>query len=138
MGTFRYSDGIAILSLFNLSPIPFCSIHAICFYSSKSFKVTKGADLVKTHNTSPPIDRCFCPKCGTGVYNKLLDYPELIETIVATYDDVKRGKRPPKELRATNHLHYDSRIIDILPKYANFPKEMGGSGDLIDEKIKLE
>jgi hypothetical protein len=50
--------------------------------------------------------------------------------------DVPVGTIPGFDFKPTLHVHYGEKVLavrDGLPKFKDFPKEFGGSGDTVGE-----
>ena len=89
--------------------------------------VTKGQEFIKKYNSSEGHDRCWCSKCGGHIFS---DHPafDLIDVYASVLDGI--------EFKLGAHENYAQSILPIkdgLPKFKDFPKELGGSGELMDE-----
>lgn len=102
-------------------------VNAFTLWKPDAVKVTRGAEHIGTYNKTPNSYRKWCRKCGGHVFT---DHPGmgLIDVYAAVIPDL------PYEAHV--HVNYQEtklRIRDGLPKLKDFPKEMGGSGDLLAE-----
>ena len=89
-------------------------------------KVTKGADSLGKFKSSELSDRRYCTKCGGHV---MIDHPTL------GLADV-RVPLSNFTFKPTVHLNYEEKVRPIkdgLPKLRDFPKEIGGSGQMLPE-----
>ena len=89
--------------------------------------VTKGQEFIKKYNSSNGHERCWCSKCGGHIFS---DHPafDLIDVYASVLDGI--------EFKPGMHVNYAQSILPIkdgLPKFKDFPKELGGSGELMDE-----
>ena len=104
-------------------------VNAFTLWKPASVKVTRGAEFLGHFMKNPPgtSDRKFCTKCGGHV---LTDHPTfgLIDVYAATI--------PALKFAPGVHVNYAEtvlRIKDGLPKFKDFPAEMGGSGQTLAE-----
>mgnify|MGYP001485038300 FL=1 len=89
--------------------------------------VTKGQEFIKKYNSSKGHERCWCSKCGGHIFS---DHPafDLIDVYASVLDGI--------EFKPGAHVNYAQSILPIkdgLPKFKDVPKELGGSGKLMDE-----
>src|SRR5262245_12026730 len=90
-------------------------------------KVTKGAEKLGLYKKTENSHRQFCTACGAPV---LVGHPSFGMT------DVPAGSVQGFAYRPTMHVHYGEKVMamrDGLPKFKDFPKEFGGSGDTLAE-----
>jgi hypothetical protein len=102
-------------------------INAFTLWKPESVKITKGADRLAKFNKSEHSFRRWCTSCGGHV---LTEHPGMGLTDV--YAAVIEGLKFQPGL----HVHYGEAVVrvkDGLPKQKDMPKEMGGSGVLLDE-----
>jgi hypothetical protein len=89
--------------------------------------VKKGADKLGLFKKTEASHRQFCTACGSPV---LIRHPALGMT------DVPAGAVRGLDFRPTVHVHYGEKVLavrDGLPKFKDFPKDFGGSGDTLPE-----
>lgn len=89
--------------------------------------VTEGEDLIKKYTSSERHNRCWCSTCGGHVFS---DHPAF--DLVDVYASVLEGLT----FKPGAHINYAQSILPIkdgLPKFKDFPKELGGSGEMMDE-----
>jgi len=71
--------------------------------------------------------RQFCTSCGAPV---LVRHPAIAMT------DVPAGTVKGLTYKPTFHVHYGEKVMQVrdgLPKFKDFPKDFGGSGDTVGE-----
>lgn len=81
----------------------------------KYFELLSGADLVREYESSPRKYRAFCSRCGSPVYSRSDDRPEVRRVRLGSLDS-DPGRRP------LVHVWVDSKapwyeIHDALPQY---------------------
>ena len=102
-------------------------VNAFTLWPVSAVKVTKGADQIGTFNKTPNSARKWCKLCGGHL---LTDHPGF--GLVDVYAAVLKDFNFTPEL----HVNYDETVLamhDGLPKQRDFPKELGGSGELAAE-----
>ena len=102
-------------------------VNAFTLWKPEALEFVRGADKVDTYNKTPKSYRKWCRECGGHVYT---DHPGmgLIDVYAATIPDLA--------FQPAVHVNYQEtklRIRDGLPKMKDMPKEMGGSGILLEE-----
>jgi hypothetical protein len=102
-------------------------IHAATLWPASSVKVVQGADKLRTYKKTEASHRQFCTTCGSPV---LVDHPGIgmVDVPVATI--------PGFAFAPALHVHYGEKVLavrDGLPKFKDFPKEFGGSGETLPE-----
>jgi hypothetical protein len=102
-------------------------VNAFALWKDGDVEATKGEDLLTHFQSSEISDRRFCSKCGCHVR---IDHPKIGLVDV-------RGAIPKSiTFKPTVHLNYEETILhlkDGLPKLRDFPKEIGGSGEVMPE-----
>ncbi|HTD13027.1 MAG TPA: GFA family protein [Steroidobacteraceae bacterium] len=102
-------------------------LNAFTLWQPSAVKVTKGADQIGTYNKTPVSFRKACKVCGGHVFT---EHPPL------KFTDVPAAMLPRALFKPALHVNYQEavlRIRDGLPKLKDFPKEMGGSGEVLAE-----
>lgn len=102
-------------------------IHGAMLWPSARVKVLEGAGLLGTYAKTEASHRRFCTKCGGRV---LVEHPAIGMT------DVFSVVLPDVAFRPAMHVHYGEKVLaqrDGLPKFKDFPKEFGGSGERLPE-----
>ena len=102
-------------------------VNAFTLWKPENVKVTKGAERIGHFAKHPTSDRKYCTKCGGHV---MTDHPTfgLIDVYAATI--------PTLAFKPAVHVNYSESVLPIrdgLPKFKDFPTEMGGSGVLLAE-----
>ena len=100
-------------------------IHAATLWPTPNVKVVKGADKLGVYKKTEASHRQFCTSCGTPV---LVRHP-------GDRNDRRAGRhdRGARVHEPTLHVHYGEKVLavrDGLPKFKDFPKDFGGSGDV--------
>ena len=102
-------------------------VNAFTLWKPGSVRVTKGADNVGTYNKTPTSARKWCKTCGGHLFT---DHPPL------NFVDVFAAMLPQMKFTPGVHVNYQETVLrmrDGLPKMKDFPKEFGGSGELLPE-----
>ena len=84
--------------------------------------ITQGAEHVGEFHKTARSHRNFCRKCGGHL---MTAHPEM------GLIDVYSAMLPGLEFKPRLHVHYGEKVLSIadgLPKYADMPVELGGSG----------
>lgn len=102
-------------------------VSTFTIWKPEQVRVTRGAELLGRYNKGPISHRRFCTKCGGHV---MVDHPTL------GLADIHAATLPTLAFKPTAHLNYAEAVLpmkDGLPKLKDFPKEVGGSGELVPE-----
>jgi hypothetical protein len=102
-------------------------IHAAALWPAQNVKVVKGADNLGVYKKTEASHRQFCKTCGAGV---LVGHPGMGMT------DVPAGTVVGLTFTPTVHVNYGEKVMTVrdgLPKFKDFPKEFGGSGEMLPE-----
>ena len=102
-------------------------VNAFTLWPPDAVKVTKGADKIGTYHKTENSYRKWCTVCGGHI---MTDHPPfgLVDVYAATI--------PSVAFKPGVHVNYQETVLpmkDGLPKQKDFPKELGGSGQLIAE-----
>jgi len=102
-------------------------LNAFTLWSPSAVTVTRGADQLASFSKTPRSIRKWCKICGGHV---LTDHPGfgLIDVYAAVI--------PALPFKAMLHVNYADSVLELrdgLPKQHDFPKELGGSGELLPE-----
>jgi hypothetical protein len=78
-----------------------------------AFSFTQGEPA--RHRSSPPVERTFCPTCGTSLTYQHADFPNEVDVTIASLDD-------PSAFPPADHTWTDERIAwlelgDGLPRH---------------------
>ena len=102
-------------------------IHAAALWPTASVRVIQGADKLGVFKKTEASHRQFCTTCGSPV---LVRHPGMGMT------DVPAGTVTGLAYKPTLHVHYGEKVLQVrdgLPKFKDFPKDFGGSGDVLTE-----
>lgn len=97
-------------------------LNAFSLWRPEALKLVRGADKILTYNKTPASSRKWCKSCGGHVFT---DHPAL------GLVDVYAGVIPSLPFKPALHVHYAEKVLSVpdgLPKMADMPAEMGGSG----------
>jgi hypothetical protein len=90
-------------------------------------RVVKGKEKLGLFKKTEASHRQFCTSCGS---------PVLIERPAIGMVDIPAGTVVGLAYQPSLHVHYGEKVLavrDGLPKFKDFPKEFGGSGDVLAE-----
>jgi hypothetical protein len=102
-------------------------LNAFSLWKPDGVRITKGQDLVGEYAGVPNALRRFCRKCGGHI---MTDHPEWGVT------DVFATAIPTLAFEPHVHVNYGETVLplrDGLPKFKDFPTELGGSGERVAE-----
>ncbi len=102
-------------------------VNTFTLWNPDAVKVTKGEANVGTFNKTPQSFRKWCKTCGGHV---LTEHPTFGLT------DVYAAIIPGLPFKPAVHVNYQETVLhmkDGLPKFKDFPKEAGGSGETMPE-----
>jgi len=102
-------------------------IHAAALWPAPNVRVVKGADNLGLYRRTEASQRQFCKSCGAPV---LVGHPGLGMT------DVPAGSVVGLAYKPTGHVNYGAKVMSVhdgLPKFKDFPKEFGGSGQMLPD-----
>lgn len=102
-------------------------VNAFSLWQPSAVEVTKGGQYLASYAKSPGSVRKFCTKCGGHV---MTEHPGL------GLIDVFAAVLPQLRFEPGVHINYVEAVLqmrDGLPKLKDFPKEFGGSGEVMAE-----
>ena len=102
-------------------------VNAAALWPVQNVKVVKGADNLGLYKRTEASHRQFCRTCGAAV---MVGHPGLGLT------DVPSGSVVGLKYQPTVHVNYGEKVMTVrdgLPKFKDFPKEFGGSGEMLPE-----
>jgi hypothetical protein len=102
-------------------------IHAATLWPAANVRVVKGEDRLGLYKRTEASHRRFCTGCGT---------PVLVQHPAIAMIDVPAGGIQGLAFAPTLHVHYGEKVLavkDGLPKFKDFPKDFGGSDELLPE-----
>jgi hypothetical protein len=102
-------------------------VNAFSLWKPDTVTVTQGAEHVATYQKTPISQRQYCSKCGGHL---MTNHPTLglVDVFAATL--------PTLNFTPGVHVNYAETVLpmkDGLPKFKDFPKEFGGSGEMASE-----
>ena len=102
-------------------------VNAFTLWKPEAVKVTAGGEYVATFEKTPQSQRQYCAKCGGHL---MANHPSLglIDVFAATI--------PTLKFAPGVHVNYAETVLpmrDGLPKFKDFPAEIGGSGETMSE-----
>jgi hypothetical protein len=102
-------------------------VNAFTLWKPATVRITKGEYLIGEFAKTPNSLRQFCSRCGGHI---MTTHPELglIDVFAATV--------PSLAFAAGVHVNYAETVLptkDGLPKFKDFPAEIGGSGEQVPE-----
>ncbi|SFU72945.1 Uncharacterized conserved protein [Nitrosomonas eutropha] len=102
-------------------------VNAFTLWQPEAVKITQGADNIGTYNKTLGSYRKWCQTCGGHLFT---DHPGM------GLIDVYAALLPGLPYAPQVHVHYQETVLHIrdgLPKMKDLPKEMGGSGESVEE-----
>jgi len=102
-------------------------VNAFSLWKPESFRITRGAEHVGSYSKNPQTHRKWCKLCGGHLYG---EHPTM------GLVDVYAPLIPSMQFKPGLHVHYQEtvlRVKDGLPKLKDFPKDFGGSGEMLAE-----
>jgi hypothetical protein len=102
-------------------------VNAFSLWKPEAVRIVAGAENLAMFQQSTLSQRQYCAKCGGHL---MTSHPPLglIDVFAATL--------PELAFRPAVHVNYAETVLpmpDGLPKLKDFPREFGGSGELIAE-----
>lgn len=102
-------------------------VNAFTLWKPENVRITAGDDHIATYRKTPLSHRQYCDRCGGHL---MTSHPTLgvIDVFAATIPDLA--------FTPGVHINYAETVLpmkDGLPKFRDFPKEFGGSGEQIGE-----
>ena len=102
-------------------------MNAFTLWKPNAVRVTAGAEQVATFQKTEASQRQYCKECGGHL---MTNHPTLglVDVFTATL--------PTLKFSPGVHVNYAETVLpmrDGLPKLKDFPKEFGGSGEVVPE-----
>jgi hypothetical protein len=102
-------------------------VNGFSLWKPSSVRIVSGAEHVVTFRKTPMSERQFCSKCGGHL---MTNHPPfgLVDVYAATI--------PSLPFVPGVHVNYAETVLamhDGLPKFKDFPAELGGSGEMVPE-----
>src|ERR1700681_2652837 len=102
-------------------------VNAFTLWKPEAVKITAGAEHVDTFQKTAVSQRQYCKKCGGHL---MTTHPPL------GLIDVFAAMLPTLKFSPAVHVHYSETVLPMrarVPKLRDFPKEFGGSGEVVPE-----
>jgi hypothetical protein len=102
-------------------------VNAFTLWKPEAVQVTAGAEQISTFQKTPMSERQYCKRCGGHL---MTTHPGLglVDVFAATL--------PTLQFSPALHVNYAETVLpmrDGLPKFRDFPAEIGGSGEQVAE-----
>jgi len=102
-------------------------VNAFSLWKPDAVKIKKGAEHVRTFQKTALSQRQYCVKCGGHL---MANHPPLglVDVFAATI--------PTLNFKPGVHVNYSEIVLEMrdgLPKLKDFPKEFGGSEEMVAE-----
>jgi len=102
-------------------------VNAFTLWQPDAVRVTRGVEYVGTFAKNPTSERQYCTRCGGHL---MTNHPGfgLVDIYAATI--------PSLPFKPGVHVNYAETVLpmrDGLPKLKDFPRELGGSGEVVAE-----
>jgi len=102
-------------------------LHAASLWPQQNVRVVKGADNLGLYKRTEASHRQFCKSCGSPV---MVGHPGMGLT------DIPAGSVVGLDYKPNVHVNYGEKVMSVrdgLPKFKDFPKEFGGTGEMLPE-----
>lgn len=102
-------------------------VNAFTLWKPDAVRVTTGENDIAVFRKTANSERTYCSRCGGHLLNRHPDFG-LVDVYAATL--------PGLDFRPGVHVNYAETVLpmrDGLPKFKDFPSELGGSGEQIPE-----
>jgi hypothetical protein len=102
-------------------------VNAFTLWDPADVTVVKGLEQIETFTKNPTSERHFCSKCGGHLMARHPTF-KLIDVYAAIL--------PSLPFSPQLHVNYGETVLpmkDGLQKFKDFPAELGGSGEIIEE-----
>ncbi len=102
-------------------------VNGFTLWKPDKLTITEGNEHVGTYHKTEQSHRKFCKKCGGHL---MTDHPEM------GLVDIFSAMLPKLDFTPGLHVHYGEKVLSIpdgLPKFADLPAELGGSGKQLEE-----
>jgi hypothetical protein len=96
----------------------------------EDFRFTAGEDLLRCYESTPGKHRCFCSKCGSPVYSRRDDAPDIVRPRLGLLDGAI-GARPAVHGWTSDKAPWERLPDDGLPRFAT-----GAPGSRV-ERVRL-
>jgi predicted GNAT family acetyltransferase len=102
-------------------------INAFSLWKSDSVRITKGETDIGTFHKTENSYRKFCKQCGGHL---MTEHPRM--RLIDVYANLLQGYTHEPTL----HANYASKMVSVrdgLPKFADLPADLGGSGETLPD-----
>jgi len=82
-------------------------------------RLVSGERELRQFQSSPPVRRSFCARCGSSLFFEFAGVPEAIWVAVGTFDD-DPGMRPGAHIFVGSRAPWHA-ITDDLPRHEEYP-----------------
>jgi hypothetical protein len=102
-------------------------VNAFSLWPPEALTVTKGADKVASYQKTKLSIRKWCKTCGGHLFTEhpLWNLVDVYAAVIPSY-----------AFEPQLHVNYQETVLpmrDGLPKQKDLPREMGGSGEVVQE-----
>jgi len=100
-------------------------VNAFTLWKTGDVQITKGAEHIGEYHKTEKSHRKWCTLCGGHLMTAHPQW-DLVDVYAATIPDFP--------FKPGVHVNYGATVLpmkDGLPKFKDFPAEMGGSGEMI-------
>jgi GNAT superfamily N-acetyltransferase len=98
--------------------------------AARDFRFTAGEELLRCFESTPGKHRCFCSKCGSPVYSRRDDAPDIVRPRLGLLDgDI--GAKPAVHGWTSDKAPWERLPDDGLPRFAS------GASDSRVPRVKL-
>ncbi len=102
-------------------------VNAFSLWKPDAVRIVAGEEHVGTFQKTPLSERAYCERCGGHLMTRHPTFG-LTDVFVATI--------PSLPFKPAVHVNYADTVLpmrDGLPKFRDFPAELGGSGEHLPE-----
>ncbi|WP_437670357.1 GFA family protein [Sorangium sp. So ce131] len=86
------------------------------------FRIVQGQELITEYESSPGRLRAFCSRCGSPVYSRMPDRPEIRRVRLGTLDE-DPGARPVAHIWISAKAPWDTLPEDGLERFDEAPPQ---------------
>jgi hypothetical protein len=87
--------------------------------ASSAFRVVQGAKLISEYESSPNRRKCFCGRCGSQLFIRRLNRPEVIVLAIASLEG-ELSVRPERHVFVGSKASW-FELTDGLPQFKVYP-----------------
>ena len=85
-----------------------------------AFRIVQGQQLITEYESSPGRRRAFCSRCGSPLYSRMLDRPEIRRVRLGTLEE-DPGARPVAHTWVSAKAAWDTLCDDGLERFDEAP-----------------